>query len=80
MRDFNIRPITRGLSWKAKHTVLKQNHELLSLKEKLFITDLHHRFWKLEYLSVKQTKWLNDIYNRLVFEHRVHYRAKHGGD
>jgi hypothetical protein len=70
-----LEPITRGLSWKAKHAVCKQHHNLLSQREQMFIYDLRAKWWKREYLSEKQTKWLNAIFDRLVFEHGVRYRT-----
>jgi len=78
VRRQQLEPITRGLSWKAKHAVCREHHAHLSQTEQAFIFDLHVRWWKRDYLTPKQEQWLTKIYEQLVFERGVHYRATYG--
>jgi hypothetical protein len=79
LRRQQLEPITRGLSSKAKQRVCQQHASaLLNEWEQTFIYGLDRRHWHREYLSVLQTNKLNEIYDRLVFENGVHYRATYG--
>ena len=71
-------PGTKNMKWHEKWAVCKQNERLLSEWERNFLTSLRTepRYWDRELVSDKQLDRLDVIYDRLLFRHHVHYRAK----